>query len=309
MPLPLILIGAAAALGGYGVKKGLDANSMNEKAKRIGERAERQHRRALSDLEKHKEQTNLVLEQLGQFKAQVFTHQIKQLIDVVRKNKSAGSRLKDFNEGFSESELVNIEHEIQTSLELSKGLGTGAVSGALAAYGAYSGVGLLASASTGTAISTLSGVAAQNATLAWLGGGSLASGGMGIAGGTAVLGGLIIGPALAIGGFMMASKAEEALTKAREYEAEIEVAIARIETSTSLLDAVQANARELALAIRKMSEVFDNVYVNTADNMPAFQKMLAVGLSLKQLLQTPVLGQDGEAVPNFKQHISGYLEY
>ena len=42
-------------------------------------------------------------------------------------------------------------------------------------------------ASTGTAISTLSGAAATNATLAWLGGGALAAGGGGTAAGTALL--------------------------------------------------------------------------------------------------------------------------
>lgn len=42
-------------------------------------------------------------------------------------------------------------------------------------------------ASTGTAISVLSGAAANSAALAWLGGGTLATGGSGIAGGTAFL--------------------------------------------------------------------------------------------------------------------------
>ena len=45
----------------------------------------------------------------------------------------------------------------------------------------------IGAASTGTLISTLSGAAASNATLAWLGGGSLAAGGGGIAAGTMVL--------------------------------------------------------------------------------------------------------------------------
>lgn len=49
-------------------------------------------------------------------------------------------------------------------------------------------------ASTGTAIGTLSGVAATNATLASLGGGSLASGGLGMAGGTLALSGLALLP-------------------------------------------------------------------------------------------------------------------
>ena len=46
-------------------------------------------------------------------------------------------------------------------------------------------------AGTGTAISSLSGAAATNATLAWLGGGTLASGGGGMAAGAFVLGGVV----------------------------------------------------------------------------------------------------------------------
>ena len=61
-----------------------------------------------------------------------------------------------------------------------KGAGAAAMTGA-AAYG---------TASTGTAIASLSGVAAKKATLAWWGGGSLASGGFGMSGGAVVLGGI-----------------------------------------------------------------------------------------------------------------------
>lgn len=60
------------------------------------------------------------------------------------------------------------------------GLGTpAAVSGLVATFG---------TAGTGTAISSLSGAAAANATLAWLGGGTLVAGGLGIAGGAIVVG-------------------------------------------------------------------------------------------------------------------------
>ncbi|CAG0924267.1 unnamed protein product, partial [Notodromas monacha] len=98
-------------------------------------------------------------------------------------------------------ELKEMESMVLNSLKLEAGLLAGTTGGALAGFGAYSSVGLLASASTGTAISGLSGVAATNATLAWLGGGSLASGGFGMAGGMIALGGIVAGPALAIGGF------------------------------------------------------------------------------------------------------------
>jgi len=55
---------------------------------------------------------------------------------------------------------------------------------------AMGGAAALGTASTGTAISSLSGAAAQSATLAWWGGGSLASGGLGMAGGAAALTGI-----------------------------------------------------------------------------------------------------------------------
>lgn len=48
--------------------------------------------------------------------------------------------------------------------------------------------GLLGTASTGTAISTLSGAALESAALAKIGGGALAVGGSGMAGGTTVIG-------------------------------------------------------------------------------------------------------------------------
>lgn len=57
----------------------------------------------------------------------------------------------------------------------------------------------LGTASTGTAISALSGAAATNAALAWLGGGALATGGGGVAAGEAFL--ALAGPVgWAIGG-------------------------------------------------------------------------------------------------------------
>lgn len=83
--------------------------------------------------------------------------------------------------------------------------------GATVAIGGKSaalGIAGLGHASTGTAISSLSGVAATSAKLAWLGGGSLAAGGFGVAGGTAVLTALpFVGvPVAGVGIYKMAKK-------------------------------------------------------------------------------------------------------
>jgi membrane protein implicated in regulation of membrane protease activity len=68
------------------------------------------------------------------------------------------------------------------------GIGIGASSGGALSVGSWALVASLGSASTGTAISTLAGAAASNATLAWFGGGAIAAGGAGMSGGSVVLG-------------------------------------------------------------------------------------------------------------------------
>ncbi len=78
-------------------------------------------------------------------------------------------------------------YDLKTANRLGVANGIGAAAGA-ATYAAT--LGLIATygtASTGTAISTLGGGAAFNASMAWLGGGSVASGGLGVAGGTVFL--------------------------------------------------------------------------------------------------------------------------
>ena len=90
----------------------------------------------------------------------------------------------------------NAVHRIETEAARTAALGSGT-----GVAGATAGVGLAAfgpsvamavattfgTASTGTAISALSGAAATNAALAWLGGGAVAAGGGGTAAGSALL--------------------------------------------------------------------------------------------------------------------------
>ncbi|WP_439681761.1 hypothetical protein [Embleya sp. MST-111070] len=75
-------------------------------------------------------------------------------------------------------------------------LAGGALAGSGAGVGTFLAVGAFATASTGTAISGLSGAAATSATLAWLGGGSVAAGGGGVAAGTTVLSLIVAAPAV-----------------------------------------------------------------------------------------------------------------
>ena len=97
------------------------------------------------------------------------------------------------------------------------GLGGAALgtAGGFAASGATTAaVMALGTASTGTAISALSGAAATNATLAALGGGSLAAGGGGIALGTTMLGAATLGVGLLVGGVIFSCTGSKLSRKA-----------------------------------------------------------------------------------------------
>ncbi len=96
-------------------------------------------------------------------------------------------------------------HDITTANQMAiagvAGLGAGMATSA-AAFGLVAMYGI---ASTGTAIGTLSGAAASSATLAYLGGGSIAAGGFGVAGGTVLLGTGVGAVVVVVGGTVYAA--------------------------------------------------------------------------------------------------------
>lgn len=90
----------------------------------------------------------------------------------------------------------------------------GSISGAAATAGFFGIASAFGTASSGTAIGSLSGAAFTNASLAWLGGGSVAAGGGGMAVGSAILTGgvtvLIIGVAVGVSyAFSLLDRAEQ----------------------------------------------------------------------------------------------------
>ncbi|GAA8904573.1 hypothetical protein VN0944_04380 [Helicobacter pylori] len=143
-----------------------------------------------------------------------------------------------------------------------------AIGGMLAAYGAYTGVGMLASTAGGVAIAELSGVAATNATLAWLGGGALSVGGFGMVGGMAVFGGLVAGPALAILGAMSADEMKEKLEKAKAYYSQVEKAVKKAD---AIIDQFQAIEKMAKLFTRQIAK-FDALLFSLSQDAIATMK-------------------------------------
>jgi hypothetical protein len=329
MPLPLIpaAVGAASLIAGaIGVKKGLDAKKIFEEAKEIGESAERDHRRAVRALEEKHELVLKRLEALGQLKKHAFETTARVVVDLVQ-NARATAQLHEFKlTAISEEEVAVFERDLAeiSALDVSMVAGRSVVLAALGAGGVYAAVGALGTASTGTAIATLSGAAATNATLAWLGGGSLAAGGMGVAGGMWVLGGLVAGPALAITGFTLASKAEEALTKAEEYAAEVKRKIAELEQRHVMLDGIIANIEECETALDRLMHVFLTAvpqYHVTLQKFSAerrqeeaaaleagLQRLIAIFKAIKEVVETPLLDEEQAPQAGFSEKLSHILE-
>ena len=225
MPLPLLFIGFAAATGGLGIGTGIKAGVDVSKANKINKSANGLVEDAAEQINRQRKACDTSLKQLGEEKLFILNSTMPEFLDGFTKIKNVDFRdsvgldeLKDFT--IDEKDFEELKDLVKFAGTIAGGAVAGTAGGALVAFGAYGAAQALACASTGTAISALSGAAATNATLAFFGGGSLVSGGLGMAGGTAVLGGLVAGPALMVLGIVAEAAAKKNLDKALTNRAE-----------------------------------------------------------------------------------------
>ncbi|MGL2894051.1 glycine zipper family protein [Helicobacter pylori] len=202
MPLPFILAGVALAAAGYGVKKGIDALDADCEADEFIKKAESLKEEATKKAESAEFDCKNAFMRFGEKKLHVLSHTVSNFLDHFhRLNRSRiiieGINMQDIQGQVSDARKITNQYREVDFFDVSGAVAGSTIGGVLAAYGTYTGVGMLASTAGGVAIAELSGVAATNATLAWLGGGALSVGGFGMVGGIAVLGGLVAGPALA----------------------------------------------------------------------------------------------------------------
>jgi len=257
MPIPILLGLGAMAAGAMGIKKGVDAKNDNDSAQLKYAKAERIYEEAKDEMEYERERTSQKLSDLGLLKLNVWDKKLGRFVSLVEKVKKVRLEGQATIDGsrtsyIPQSELAEMKQISLKAGEVVSGGVQALGAGALAGVASYGGATFLASASTGTALMSLSGAAATNATLSWFGGGSLAAGGLGIAGGTAVLGGIVAGPILAVGGFLMASKARENLAEARKALAEAEHAVEQMNNAISMMKAIHKVAQQFEEVIIKM---------------------------------------------------------
>lgn len=314
MPLPLLFIATAAVTTAWGVKKTIKAGIDNSNAKHINERANERVEDASRELDKQRKAVGVSLDKLGEQKLFILNNSINEFLYAFDKIKNV-----DFaeSEGLSELSKLHIDQKTFTDLRAMEnfaasfvgGTVAGAASGAIAAFGAYGAATTFATASTGTAIASLSGAAATNATLAFFGGGSLAAGGLGMAGGTAVLGGLVAGPALLVMGAIVGAKASKNLDNAYANRAKADEICEQLKTAGVQCNAIRRrtymfynlltrlDAYFLPL-IFKMEEIVEKEGVDYKAYSIASKRTVAAASSIagtiKAVLDTPILTEAGD---------------
>lgn len=299
-------------------------------AKEITQNARERETAARQNLEKQKEKTQKGLTELGQVKQQAFQESLMPFVSVYKEVGNVDLKpIKHIDElDYRHFKCEYAELKQVTALYQNiaiVGGGVAALTGAAAVGGALGLAALIGTASTGTAIGTLSGVAATNATLAWLGGGSLAAGGFGVAGGgMVVLGGIALAPLAVFCMFLGTSKGKQALNAANNYSDQVDVLVERVETLIQELKRIDRGAdlcRKTIISLNqlliyqnsKMQTVIDrlherdawhkflidpvrkllNMQILTDEEAAIFQDTANCAYLLKRLIDTPLMNKDG----------------
>lgn len=285
MALPFIILGVAAAATAFGGKKAYDGYQKKSEADDVLNRAKHLFDKHKESFDEANETTTEKLTALGEKELEIgkdFNEFNTIAIDLLAR------MAKD---GHKNLELTVPKHSINKiqSLAISATeylttvVGAG-VSGAAAGFAVYSGVMAFAAASTGTPIAMLSGAAAYNATMAAIGGGSLAVGGWGMAGGAMVLGGAVVAPLIAIAGWAYDSHAEKALNNAYQSSREVTEAVEKMNVAEAQLINVQQYVNSIYELIVRMHTVFIKHYFSPLKAMHAIiverhEKNITTGIS------------------------------
>ncbi len=229
MPLPFIIGGLAAAAGvvgiGTGIRGGMKMKDANDTMKSAQEKQEN----AVARFEDYNEKATLAMDKLGEQELNILAS-FERFSDLIERIQGRPEFKKYSKNGidlpeYKEEELKKVSAGAGVLLGGISGAVAGTAGGFAAAGATTSAVMALGVASTGTAISSLSGAAATSATLAALGGGALSAGGGGMALGSAVLSGATLGVGFLVGGIIfnitgskLADKADEAYSQACKTE-------------------------------------------------------------------------------------------
>ena len=284
------------------------ANEKKEKADKIMEETTRQ-------IEQVRFLANTRLETFGRARCEILKTTVGRFIKIVESlNNSVKEKVYELSSSLSLGETDFKELE-SVEMNGSNLLATATAGGSIAAAAlagvpaaVNASVSALCSASTGTAISQLSGAAARQATLAWLGGGSVAAGGGGVAAGTTVLAGITWAAtgifALASVGIVAGKIYSQKHTDAEKYLADVETWQAKSLAASEIMKGVVMRSDELLSvtsrlegriipALDELEAIVPIFSPVNPEHAKTFQRAAILVKSMSELAQTPLLDENG----------------
>lgn len=256
MSISILLLGASALAGAAGVGGIAKGGSQVLKANSTMKELQVQHQQNLARLEKRNKECVRDMDKLGRKELEILKsfQEFSTVFEKI-KNRPEFAKIQKQDICLPQYDGEELKKASVGANTLLGGLGGAAAgtAGGFAASGAATAVVMaLGTASTGVPIASLSGAAATNATLAALGGGSLAAGGGGMALGTTVLGAATLGVGLLIGGVIFGITGGKISSDAKKAQKEIEKETQQTEEICNYLLDLQGTANRYG---RKLDEV------------------------------------------------------
>ena len=256
-------VGTIATTGAVGTANAVSGVNKRIKASDIKQEAMSDYHEERGKLEKTQNSTNKKLEELGELKVKAWGEGYPRFCEMYSKVKlppnSKGEVALEGNLSLTPEDLreikalgIGIKEAVQTGA-------AGYVAGSLVGLAAQSGAASMAVfASTGTAISSLSGAVATNATLAQLGGGVLGSstGALGVAGGKAVMTGLTAAPLLMVEGILFNVKGNKVLDSAYDIKWEADKAVGTMKSMESELRKLSRLSQKVQDELQQLYDVY-----------------------------------------------------
>lgn len=276
MPIPFILGAVAVVAGGAGIGAGVYGGKKIYDAKHKVDAAKDLYELSKQTVVQYNKRTIERMDWLGSRELEILRsfENFSNLIEKIQNR----PKFEEIQQGnidipkFTPEELKQASVGAAILLGGLGGAGAGAAGGFAASGAATAAVMALGTASTGTAIGTLSGVAATNATLALLGGGTIAAGGGGVALGSMLLGASTLGVGLLIGGAIFAfsgskisDKADEAWSQAQNIAKDAEVICKNLEEISDAAYRFRSSLEEVYQVYLKQFSKLDTIVDKKVD--------------------------------------------
>jgi hypothetical protein len=291
----IALIGTVVASAAMGTYELFSANSKRRRAARRREDAEKrlsdgQERQARAWMELEQDSQSLILAQTAALAL------LGRVVDWLEAGRVESHDWGELTSGPAPDLLEWKKESIKANELIRDALGTVSI-GAAAPTVATALATRFGVAGTGAAISTLSGAAARNATLAWLGGGSLASGGGGMALGSMVLGGLNIGLTVLAVGMTAKKVAIKYDSSVEEFVAKVDAALLEDESRRKLWTVARQRFDQVRRAVNGIGRAtLRAMEVGDASSPEDYMAVVSLGMSLSKLARLSPLDEQNELI-------------